>query len=92
MKRIIKAFTDKNDIIADFFCGCATTLSATQSLKRRWIGCDVSKDASKIIRKRMVRDHKMDIEILPLKSLTKSQILKLPASEFEKYAVRSIGN
>ena len=91
LNRFIKAFTNKNDIVADFFCGCGTTLSASQSLGRRWIGCDISKEASKVMRKRMARDHQLKIDILQLKSLTKLEILKLGHGEFEKYAVRSVG-
>ena len=87
----IKAFSKKGDIVADFFAGCGTTISAAEKLNRKWIGCDVSKEASKTIRKRMARDHKLKVDILPLKSLTKAQVLKLGHGEFEKYAVRSIG-
>ena len=91
LDQFIKAFSNKDDLVADFFCGCGTTISSAHGLGRRWIGCDVSKKAAKTIRKRMARDHKLDIKPLPLKSLTKAQILKLNPREFEKYAVRSIG-
>lgn len=91
LKIILKAFSKKNDIVADFFCGCGTTISVSERLGRKWIGCDVHQEAGKTIRKRMARDHKLDIDILQLKSLTKSQILNLSPDEFEKYAVRSIG-
>ena len=91
LERLIKAFTNENDIVADFFCGCATTISAAEKLNRKWLGVDVSKEASKVIRKRMARDHKLKVEIVPLKSLTKQQILRLNPFAFEKYAVRSIG-
>lgn len=91
LDRFIKAFTNEKDIVADFFCGCGTTISVAEKLNRRWLGVDVSKDASKVIRKRMARDHKMKVEIVPLKSLTKAQVLRLNPFEFEKYVVRSIG-
>ncbi len=91
LERLLESFTNRDQIIADFFCGCGTTLSAAQSLGRKWIGVDVSKDASKVIRKRMTRDHQMKVEIVPLKSLTKAQILSLDPFECEKYLVRSIG-
>ena len=39
----------------------------------------------------MARDHQMKVVIVPLKSLTKAQILRLNPFEFEKYVVRSIG-
>ena len=91
LDKLIKAFTNKNEIVFDGFCGCGTTISSAETLERKWIGIDISKEASKTIRKRMARDHKLDIEVLQLKSLTKEEILKLPPDDFEKYAVRSIG-
>ena len=91
LERIIKASSNENDVVADFFCGCATTLSAAQSLGRNWIGVDASKDASIVIRKRMLRDHNLKIEITPLKNLTMEQAKALDPFEFEKYCVRCIG-
>ena len=36
---------DENDIVADFFCGSGTTLSAAEKLGRKWIGSDLGKFA-----------------------------------------------
>lgn len=91
MERIIKSCTDKKSVVADFFCGCGTTISAAHKLKRKWIGVDVSKNATAVIRKRMSKEHDLKIDITPLKSLTKKQVLSLDPFEFEKYAVRCIG-
>ena len=93
LDRLIKAFSkdDPKTVIADFFCGCGTTLSSAQGLSRRWLGVDVSKEASTVVRKRMARDHKLKLQVIPLKSLTKAQVLRLPHDEFERYAVQSIG-
>ena len=91
LNKIIKAFTNKNDIVADFFCGCASTISSAHGLGRYWLGVDVSKEASKIIRKRMARDHRLKVQIIPLKSLTRQQIERLNPFEFERYCVRGIG-
>ena len=51
--RLIKAFTNKEDIVADFFCGSGTTLVAAAQLGRNFIGCDISKDAINISNKRL---------------------------------------
>jgi len=42
------------DVCADFFCGCGTTISAAENLGRRWIGVDAAKQATSVIRKRMI--------------------------------------
>ena len=37
--RIIKASSNENDIVADFFCGSGTTLSVAEKLGRRKLMC-----------------------------------------------------
>ena len=91
LERIIKASSNEGDIVADFFCGCGTTLSAAQKLNRKWLGVDAHTEASKTIRKRMARDHNIKIDITSLKNLKKSEVLKLQPFEFEQYCVRCIG-
>ncbi|MHA1293455.1 MAG: site-specific DNA-methyltransferase [Promethearchaeota archaeon] len=54
LKRIILASTNKNDLVADFFCGSGTTLVVAEKLGRRWIGCDITKKAINISRKRLL--------------------------------------
>ena len=90
LERIIKASSNEGDIVADFFCGCGTTISAAEKLGRHWIGVDASKDASVVIRKRMLRDHNLKIDITPLKNLTERQAKALHHKEFEKYCVRCV--
>ena len=54
LKRIIKASSNENDLIADFFCGSGTTLATAEKLGRRWIGSDLGKFAINTTRKRMI--------------------------------------
>ena len=44
-KRLIEASSNEGDIVLDPFCGCATTIIASNNLNRRWIGIDRQKDA-----------------------------------------------
>lgn len=53
LRRIIKASSNKGDVVLDPFCGCGTTIAAAQSLGRKWIGIDVAYDAINIIRGRL---------------------------------------
>ena len=57
LKRIILASSNPGDIVADFFCGSGTTLAAAEKLGRRWIGCDLSKFAIQVTRKRLLDIH-----------------------------------
>ena len=51
LKRIIEASSNKNDIVFDPFCGCATTLVAAEGLNhpRNWIGIDISPKAAELV-------------------------------------------
>ena len=57
LKRIIEISSNPGDIIADFFCGSGTTLAVAEKLGRRWIGCDLSKFAIQVTRKRLLDIH-----------------------------------
>jgi adenine specific DNA methylase Mod len=54
LERIIKASSNEGDIVADFFCGSGTTLVVAEKLNRKWIGCDISKFAIHVTRKRLL--------------------------------------
>ena len=54
LRRIIKASSNPGDLVADFFCGSGTTLAVAEKLGRRWIGCDLSRWAIHITRKRLL--------------------------------------
>ncbi|MCU0498097.1 MAG: restriction endonuclease [Anaerolineae bacterium] len=42
LERIIAASSNPGDVILDPFCGCGTTIAASQKLGRRWIGIDIT--------------------------------------------------
>ena len=54
LERIIKASSNENDLIADFFCGSGTTLAVAEKLGRKWIGSDLGQFAIHTTRKRMI--------------------------------------
>lgn len=53
LERIIKASSNEGDVVADFFCGCGTTIAAAQKLNRKWLGADISHLAIKLILHRL---------------------------------------
>ena len=91
LNRIIESFTNTGDMVFDGFCGCGTTLSSAQNLGRQWLGCDISNQAIKVIRKRMALEHNLKIKVIPTGSLSKDNILRLDPFEFERYVVSLIG-
>ena len=54
LERIIKASSNENDIVADFFCGSDTTMTVAEKLGRKWIGSDLGKFAIHTTRKRLI--------------------------------------
>lgn len=50
LRRIVKASSNKGDIVLDPFCGCGTTIVAAESLDRQWIGIDISYTAIGVVR------------------------------------------
>jgi site-specific DNA-methyltransferase (adenine-specific) len=53
LEKIIKASSNKGDVILDPFCGCATTCVAAQQLGRKWIGIDIEEKAVEILFERL---------------------------------------
>lgn len=101
LERIIKASSNENDIVLDAFCGCGTTLVASQRLKRQWIGIDISPTACRVMAKEL-----RDKCGLPEKEAlwkigrgfvmrdlpkTEDELRKYPPFEFENWAVLALG-
>jgi len=53
IERIIKASSNKGDLILDCFIGTGTTAVAAKKLGRNFIGCDISKEYVDIARRRI---------------------------------------
>jgi len=58
LERIIKASSSEGDVIADFFCGCGTTIAVAQRLNRKWIGVDISHLAVRLIYNRILEPYR----------------------------------
>jgi hypothetical protein len=53
LERIIRASSNEGDLVLDPFCGCGTTITVAERLKRRWIGIDITHLAITLIKKRL---------------------------------------
>ena len=42
LERIIRASSNKGDLVLDPFCGCGTAIAAAHKLERKWIGIDIT--------------------------------------------------
>lgn len=64
LERIIKASSNKDDIVFDPFCGCATTCVAADRLHRNWIGIDISQKAVELVVERIKEDQGLFQDII----------------------------
>ena len=53
LERIIKASSNKGDVVLDPFCGCATAAIAAEKLQRQWVGIDLSPLAFQLVKQRL---------------------------------------
>jgi len=53
LETIIKASSDKGDVVADFFTGSGTTIKVANDLGRNYIGCDINPRAIEITKERI---------------------------------------
>ena len=55
IERMVKAYTEKNDIVLDFFGGSGTTMAVAEKLGRKWITCDLGKLSYFTMQKRILQ-------------------------------------
>ncbi|MDR2116764.1 MAG: restriction endonuclease, partial [Planctomycetaceae bacterium] len=102
LERIIKASSNKGDVVLDAFCGCGTTVDAAQSLHRCWIGIDITYQAISLILKRLSDRYGKKIvngiaisgvprDIEAATALAQKQDDRL-RKEFEKWAILTYSN
>ena len=98
LNRIIRASSNEGDLILDPFCGCGTTLHAAEELGRQWIGIDISRFATELMRERILSNYPArvdprDIDVIGLPE-TVDQARELARDnpfEFEKWVCGRIG-
>ena len=64
LERIIKLVTDEGDVVADPFFGSGTSLVAAKSMRRSYLGFDISEEAFKITQGRLENSIRTDSLLL----------------------------
>jgi hypothetical protein len=54
LERIIELTTAPGGLVLDPFCGCGTTIAAAEKLNRRWVGIDITYQATNLIKSRLM--------------------------------------
>ena len=84
LERIIKASSNENSIVADFFVGSGTTAAVAEKLNRKWIVSDLGKPACMITRKRLIDQDSKPFLYQSIGDYQKEQ--------FEQSSFRTIGD
>jgi len=95
LERIIKASSNKEDIILDPFCGCGTTVAVSQKLNRKWIGIDITYLAIDVISKRLEdngfkKNKDFIIEGEPMDAYSAEKLAKSKPFQFEVWAISKL--
>ena len=97
LERIIKASSNKGDVVLDPFLGGGTTIAVAEKLGRKWIGIDQSMIAVKVSEGRMLQGKNLySSEFILEKSKYEYEYLfdksnGLKDLEFEKFIVQKFG-
>jgi DNA modification methylase len=89
LEKIIKASSNKGDLVLDPFCGCGTTIAVAQRLQRKWVGIDVSPSACKLMKNRVEKNGAKDVEIigLPVKI---HELKAIKPTEFQNWCIQTL--
>jgi len=94
LERIINVSSNPGDIVLDAFCGCGTTLAASQKLNRKWIGIDISPTACRVMSQRLWDIFRLtegkDFYVEDLRK-TEKELRLLPHFEFQNWACIALG-
>jgi site-specific DNA-methyltransferase (adenine-specific) len=85
LEQIIRISTDEGDCVLDPCCGSGTTLVAAKLLGRAYIGLDISMEAVKLSRKRVLQPVKTKSEVLIV-----GESSFLEKSEYERNILKTI--
>jgi len=88
LERIIRASTQKGDVVLDPFCGCGTTVAVAERLERQWIGIDISPTAIGIIKERLGKlGAAIKVEGL---DYTEADLRELGHYEFQNWVIQQV--
>ena len=100
LERIIKASTNENDIVADFFIGGGTTAAVAQRLGRRFIVCDQSRVAIAVTAERLKQESmtlelgeepRLDFTVEQWGIYEADRLSQMPIDDFRRFVLTCYG-
>ena len=92
LERIIKASSNEGDVVADFFCGCGTTVTVAEKLGRKWLGVDINHLAITLVEEMRLKPLKADYEVVgfPRDLAAAEKLAKDNKYKFEQWIVEYV--
>ena len=96
LDRIIKASTNKGDVVFDPFCGCGTTIYSSVRNQRQWIGCDIAILSIKLVKEvltetyRLVEGSDFDVDGVPTSVEGAQELFDKDPSTFQNWFVERV--
>ncbi|MDD9884703.1 MAG: DNA methyltransferase [Gammaproteobacteria bacterium] len=88
LDRIVKASSNKGDLVIDPFCGCGTTIEAAWKLGRKFLGIDISPYAiTRVCKDRMKRAGGVSVMGLPTDMRSARALCAADPFAFEHWAI-----
>lgn len=87
LERLIRASSNKGDIVLDPFCGCGTAVTVAEQHQRRWIGIDISPTAVNIMKRRLARVTARPITVVGAPE-TEEALRELKPFEFQNWVIQ----
>ncbi|MDE0092908.1 MAG: DNA methyltransferase, partial [Gammaproteobacteria bacterium] len=75
LQRIINASSPVGGWVLDPFCGCATTCEAAEHLGRKWIGVDISIEAYRLVKDRLLKAKELTSASFEDRKLASSEVI-----------------
>ena len=95
LERIIEASTKEGDVVMDLFCGCGTSISVAQRLKRKWIGIDITHLAIALMKHRLYdafgKEVKYNVIGEPVSITDAEALAKSDPYQFQWWALGLVG-
>lgn len=96
LERIIRASSNPGDTVFDPFCGCGTTIYASEKCGRKWIGCDIAILSIRLIIDRLksqnlVEGVHFEVDGIPVSVEQASVLAKKDPYQFQHWFVEKVG-
>lgn len=89
LTRIIEASSLRGQVVLDPFCGCGTTVTVAERLRRKWIGIDISPTAIGIIERRIAKEGGEKPVLIGMPT-TEKELYALKPFEFQNWVIQSL--